>query len=246
MTPASRPRAQAAAEGAAAAAVTAVVEEIFAAAQGVREDTLRMLRQVTAHDRPLTGRDIAGLRPGIRARLRRNADLVIGLGLIIAPGVLGDEPLRLEWWQQEPGQTEQTALEVDLNRLSLGFYDYEAAEWFAVPRRSRARHVVGPYVDVHGSGAYVLTFTVPVLADGRFLGVAGADVSAARFESRLARALTGRTGAVILNADHRVVFSTSARWLTGSRLLPSAAPELHLAELPSLPWRLGTVRPGNH
>lgn len=241
MTPPGRSR-----DEAAATAVTAVVEEIFAAAQAIREETLRVHRQVAARHRPLNGRDIAQLGPGIRARLRRNADLVIGLGLIIAPDVLGDEPLRLEWWQQEPGGTEPVPLVVDLNRPSLGFYDYEAAEWFDVPRRSLARHVVGPYVDVHGTGAYVLTFTVPVLADGTFIGVAGADVSAARFESRLTRTLPGRAGAVILNADHRIVFSTSARWLTGSRLLPSAAPELHLTELPALPWRLGAVGPGNH
>jgi hypothetical protein len=230
-----------------AAVVTSVVEDVFATVGDVHADAVRVHRDVTARGGRLSGTDISGLGPSIRAHLQQRPGLIIGLGLIIAPDVLGDEPLRLEWWQNENGEGEPSALEVDLNRLSLGFYDYEAAEWFAVPRRSRSRHVVGPYVDVHGTGSYVLTFTMPMTVDGDFIGVAGADVSAAALESRLLEELAGTVPSVILNADDRVVFSTSPRWLAGSRVPPpTAAQELDLVDLPTLPWRLGTALPGNH
>lgn len=225
--------------------VTAVVEEVFAAVHEVESDAIRLLRAVRRRGATLAGADISELGPGICALLRRT-ELVLGLGLIVAPGLLGDEQLRLEWWQRREAGSAPTPLDVDLNRLSPGFYDYEAAEWFAVPRRTGARHVVGPYVDVHGTGSYMLTFTVPVRWDGGFVGVAGADVPAARFEERLLERLSSATPSVLLNADDRVVFSSSARWLTGSRLAPAdAGVALDLADVPALPWRLGTP-PRNH
>jgi hypothetical protein len=230
-----------------AAVVTSVVEDVFATVSDVQADALRVHQAVTDRQGRLSGTDIDALGPSIRTHLGQRPGLIIGLGLIIAPDLLGDESLRLEWWQQETGQSEPSELEVDLNHLSPGFYDYEAAEWFAVPRRSRGRHVVGPYVDVHGTGSYMLTFTMPVTSGADFIGVAGADVSAAALESRLLRELVDAAPAVILNADDRVVFSTSPRWLAGSRVPPpTAAQQLDLVDLPTLPWRLGTARPGNH
>jgi hypothetical protein len=223
--------------------VTSVVEEVFTMVRDVRDDALRLHQDATARRGRLSGTDVSALGPSIRSRLRQHAGLIIGLGLIIAPDVLDDESLRLEWWQHEPGGSEPAALEVDLNRLSLGFYDYEAAEWFSVPRHSGSRHVVGPYVDVHGTGNYVLTFTMPLTAGEDFMGGAGADVSAASFEARLLEELAETAPAVILNADDRVVFSTSPRWLAGSRVpAETAAAELQLADLHTLPWRLGTAR----
>lgn len=234
-------RARSGAEG----VVTTVVEEIFAAVHEVESDAVRMLGAVRAKGGTPGGADVSELGPGIRAVLART-ELVVGLGLIVAPGLLDDEQLRLEWWQRDDAGGPPTPLDVDLNRLSSGFYDYETAEWFAIPRRSGARHVVGPYVDVHGTGSYMLTFTVPVVWDGGFVGVAGADVPAARFEERLLERLPAASPSVLLNADDRVVFSSSARWLAGSRVDPAdAAAQLDLVDVPALPWRWGTV-PRNH
>jgi hypothetical protein len=225
--------------------VTTVVEEIFAAVHEVQADAVRMLDAVRARGTAPGGSDISELGPGICALLART-ELVVGLGLIVAPGLLDDQQLRLEWWQRGPAGGAPIALDVDLNRLSPGFYDYETAEWFAVPRRSGARHVVGPYVDVHGTGSYMLTFTVPVTWDGDFVGVAGADVPAARFEERLLERLPTTTPGVLLNGDDRVVFSSAARWLPGSRLAPEEAiGRLRLVDVPALPWRWGTLSP-NH
>lgn len=222
--------------------VTRVVEEIFAAVLEVESDAVHMLEAVKARGAVPGGADVSELGPGIRALLART-ELVVGLGLIVAPGLLDDEQLRLEWWQRGDVGDAPTALDVDLNRLSSGFYDYEAAEWFAVPRLSGTRHVVGPYVDVHGTGSYMLTFTVPVMWDGGFVGVAGADVPAARFEERLLERLSTSPPSVLLNADDRVVFSSSARWLAGSRLAPAdAAGQLELVDVPALPWRWGSLQ----
>lgn len=223
--------------------VVSVAEEVFDAVEVVRQQAVQLHRAVQRRGEEIRGEDISQLRHGIQARLTQGAGLVIGLGLIVAPDLLEDQPLRLEWWQREPGEEQPSALQVDLNRLSPGFYDYEAAEWFDVPRRTGHRHVVGPYVDVHGTGRYLLTFTAPVESDGRFLGVAGADVPVAWLEMRLLRELGTGRDMVIVNPDGRVVLSTTQHWLAGDLVRGGEEAPCAYQRLPALPWRLGVISP---
>ena len=201
----------------AATVISAVLERVFRSVTAVRDSVLAVHRAARNRGEPLCGRNVAAMREPFVELLGSEREIAVGLGVIIAPGLLADRPLCLEWWQCEPDRDEPTRLEVDLNPQSVGFYDYAAAEWFVVPRRTRRRHVVGPYVDVHGTDRYLLTLTVPVIADGEFVGVAGADVPVARFETLLLQELGDlAVDVVVVNPEDRVVLSTSSRWLTGS------------------------------
>jgi hypothetical protein len=130
----------------------------------------------------------------------------------------------------------------DLRPSSLGYYDYPAADWFEVPRRTGRRHVVGPYIDLNGTGQYLLTLTGPVTVGGRFFGVVGADVPVRGLEAHL-MTVGGELGPyVLVNDERRVVLSTSPRWLVGALAdvrpgepdpLPAGRP------VPGVPW---TVR----
>ena len=220
----------------AAAVVTGVVERVFTAVTQVRE--LMLARHRAARDRGdvLRGEDVDALRPALLALLERDP-AAVGMGVIAAPGLLPGQALRLEWWQSAPELPAPTRLEVNLSADSFDYYDYAAAEWFEVPRQTGRRHVVGPYVDVHGTDRYLLTLTEPVLAGGVFLGVAGADVPVSRFEQLVLRGLADLpVELVVVNTEDRVVVSTSARWLTGELLpVPAGARPVELA---GLPWRL--------
>lgn len=222
-------------------ALVAVVEEVFATVEIVRQHTIDLYLAARVRGDRLEDRDISQLGKAIRATLRQGTDLAIGLGLIVAPGLLRDQPLRLEWWQRDMLGVELSALRVDLNRQSPGFYDYEKAEWYDVPYRTHRRHVVGPYVDVNGTGRYLLTFTGPVDSAGIFLGVAGVDVPVAWLEARLLSDLGTERPVVVLNADGRVVFSTSPAWLTGELVSVQGGPSIVSRELPGFPWLLGEV-----
>lgn len=221
-----------------AAVIGAAIEGIFATVAEVRRLTLACHSAATGAGRRFADEDVHGLGPAFVELLRTPAEVAVGLGIILEPGTLASHPLRLEWWQWTPAREAPVPLEVDLHPDSVGFYDYVAADWFAVPRRTRARHVVGPYVDVHGTDRYLLTFTMPIEVDGEFLGVAGADVPVTRFESVVLGRLGGHD-AVLANAEGRVVVSTSSRWVTGC-LLPD---EDHRpgVPLPQLPWELVEV-----
>jgi hypothetical protein len=209
----------------AASVIEGVVERVFRSVAEVRDDLVAGYRAAGGR---MCDADVTAVREPLRARLIREREVAVGMGVIVAPGLLRDRPLRMEWWQADG---DLGLLEVDLNPASVGFYDYAAAEWFTVPRRTGRRHVVGPYVDVHGTDRYLLTLTLPVLADGEFVGVAGADVPVARFETLVLRELGDLAAdVVVVNPEDRVVLSTSPRWLVGDRADVENAPCRSLTE----------------
>jgi hypothetical protein len=231
----------------AATLIGTVVERVFHSVAAVRDNVLDAHRAARERGEPMAARDVTAMRDTLVDLLHRKREIAVGMGVIVAPGFLADQPLRLEWWQCEPERGDPRRLEVDLNPHSVGFYDYAAAEWFVVPRRTGHRHVVGPYVDVHGTDRYLLTLTVPVVADGEFVGVAGADVPVARFETLVLRELGDlAVDVVVVNPEDRVVLSTSARWLAGSLAAPGAlqdADRVRTVALADPPWQV-VVFPG--
>jgi hypothetical protein len=209
-----------------AEAVTAAVERVFSCVADLRAPALAALGPGGGTDLEARAHDLLAA-PG---------QLAVGLGLVAAPAPQRD--VRLLWWQADPGGGPVTALRPDLRPASLDFYDYTATDWFDVPRRTGRRHVLGPYVDVHGTGRYLLTLTGPLVADGEFVGVVGADVPVNRFESHLLRVLDPDVEAVVvLNDESRVVLSTSPHWLVGD-LLGTPPESVASTEVPGAPWRL--------
>ena len=213
--------------------VTAAVERVFASVDDLRDAALAAL----GADEPAAWAGAARLEERATALLARPGELVVGLGLVAAPRP--DRDVRLLWWQADPDGGPVAALRPDLRPASLDFYDYPATEWFDVPRRTGRRHLVGPYVDVHGTGRYLLTLTGPLLDGGEFVGVVGADVPVNRFENHLLRALDPGIGAaVVLDEEGRVVLSTSPRWLVGDLLDGPPGEAGTAVEVPGTTWRL--------
>ena len=216
--------------------VESVVEDVFDQVAQVHDLLVASHRAATARGEPLADSDVRALAPALCRLLGRPGQLAVGMGVILEPGLLPTAPLRIEWWQRESSRSAPTSLEVDLHPDSLNFYDYADTEWFAVPRTTRRRHIVGPYVDVHGTDSYLLTLTVPVEVDGSFLGVAGADVPMSRFETVVLGRITPAGDAVVVNEEGRVVVSTTSRWLTGSLSEDDGFwPSTPMAQLP---WRI--------
>ena len=220
-------------------AVADVVERVFGTVDDIHAAAVRSCVGAAPHQRLTLDEAVGDL-------LHRPGELAVGVGLVVAPQPDLDLPLRLQWWQADAEDGRLRALEPDLKPTSLGYYDYTAAEWFDVPRRTGRRYVVGPYVDVHGTGRYLLTFTEPIVIGGRFLGVAGADVQVSRFEIHLMRVLGPSSFSfLLLNDEGRVVLSTSSTWLVGE-LAPTDVDLSNPArKLPGVPWRLQVLEAAN-
>lgn len=217
-----------------ATAVTAVVEGLFDTVARIHPAALAVLSAAPGSPEAAAG---VALEEHARRLLDAPGGLAVGAGLIEAPRQGNGFRRRLLWWQIDGDRL--LALHPDLRPASLGFYDYTEAAWFDVPRRTGRRHLVGPYVDVHGTGRYLLTLTAPVVDGEEFLGVVGADVPVGRFESHL----VGRLGPVdrpflLVDDEDRVVLSASPRWLVGDLLAVAGRPAGSGAPIGGSPWRL--------
>jgi hypothetical protein len=221
----------------AGACVDARVEAVFAQVETVRTDVLACISApLRRGERPRVA-DLAPLTPLLRSALEQQTDpRLAGLGFIAEVDVLADQPRWLEWIRRsEDGRL--TRLEPDLDPDSFGFYDFTAADWFRRPLATGQRSVVGPYVDFAGTDEYVVTMTLPVLLEDRVLGVCGADLRLGELSDALMASLCSVGDDVALvNADGRVVVSTSPRWQVGALLRESRS--TRTGRCTRAPWSL--------
>jgi hypothetical protein len=148
-----------------------------------------------------------------------------GMGFIAAPSVVEGKERYIAWWQRYGERVARLRLNFD--PASIDVYDYLQMDWYQLARRGQARVAYGPHVDYSGSDMYTITVTVPVVADGVFLGVAGADLKVGEVEHRLLGVLRQTSeDAVIVSAERRVIAANTPRWLVGSRLvaMPTVGP----------------------
>lgn len=178
-------------------------------------------------------------------------DLAAGLGYVAAPGVVDGLDRFMAWWQRQGDRTARLRLNFDPR--SIDVYDYLQMEWFQLAEQGRRRVTYGPYVDYSGSELYIVTATVPIVAEGEFVGVAGADLAVGELERRLIGVLRGaRLDAVIVNPDRRVIAANTPRWVFGARLpaMPGGGSDgerdafVDVAELPAgTGWVLALATP---
>ncbi|GAA2486076.1 cache domain-containing protein [Streptomyces longisporus] len=198
-----------------AAAVRSALESVFDAVAATRTDTEELLARVAAESRRPATVDLAALRPGLHLRLART-ELVSGVGFVAAPGLLTDVPAWLEWWQSGSDGDVRPLL-LDLDPEQSAYADYTHWDWFALPRDTGERAVAGPYVDYLCSDEYSLTLSAPVQMEGRFAGVAAADVYLRHFEAAVLPMLRRLPGpAHLVNARGRVTASADPAHLAGS------------------------------
>ena len=207
--------------------VCAALEQVFAEIAGIRGVVL---------DLPpaLRRGDLTPIRDRVHAILAR-APLVAGAGMVFAPDVLEDAPLWLEWWRRA-GAGPPAFLAAELDPARPDFYDYVRAEWFTTPRDAGERWIAGPFVDHSGTNEHILTLTSPVVRDGRFLGVAGADIAVGAIEPIAAPALAA-TGAdaALLNHRGRVIATNTPRWPVGL-LWPGDPARARVERDPRVAW----------
>lgn len=125
-------------------------------------------------------------------------------------------PAWLEWWQAgADGAVRPLLLDLDPGRSA--YSDYTHWDWFALPRDTGRRAVAGPYVDYLCSDEYSLTLSEPVRIQGRFAGVAAADVYLRHFEAAVLPLLRRLPrSAHLVNARGRVAASADPAHLAGS------------------------------
>jgi hypothetical protein len=219
--------------------LAAPVERVFAEIGALSDALARQVAACAADDRPVTTADLHGLRAVADAILGGDG-LPVGAGVVLDPGFLADAERYLEWRQRgRDGRPRPLVLDVDPG--SEDPYDYPEMEWFRVPHDEGRRMVGGPYFDFRGAERCALTFAVPVSVDGRFVGVAGADIPLSQLEAELLPVLRRiPQRAALVNHESRVVTANTPHLATGSRVRPEslAGPVTVVDVVVDLPWRL--------
>lgn len=223
--------------------LNSTVETIFNQVRPLVDATVELWTRVRAEGRQPAAKDLALLRPVIDEQLLATGAFGCGGGVIVEPGCMADREMHLEWWYLADGG-KTLPLRPNFDRRRENFYDYTNMPWYARPRDSSSSCVEGPYVDLYGTNMYVLTFTMPIIVEGRFIGVAGLDLSLHNVEKMLIRSLLGLTNeAVLISTEGRVIASNTANWMVGDlapRLLdprPLQGQRLVLEE-PDAGWSL--------
>lgn len=216
--------------------VDATLGTIFSQVRQLVEETQALWQAVQAEGREPTAKDLATLRPAIDEQLLTTGAFGCGGGVIAAPNALADREMHLEWWYLADGG-KTLPLRPNFDRRRENFYDYTQMPWYNRPRDTGKSVVEGPYVDLYGTNMYVLTFTMPILVQGRFIGVAGLDLSLHNVERLLVRSLMRlEDEAVLIAADGRVIASNTANWMVGDlavtlmNTLPQDGVRMALAE----------------
>lgn len=192
-------------------AVTGMTDAAF----GVVDAIAERVQQLFAAEGPPSRATLSGFDLLADGCVGQPGHPVRGAGYVAAVGYLTDEPWWLEWFTRgEDGRSHRMVCQTDPD--GVGFFDYEFLTWYVVPRDTGRRHVTGPYIDYLCTDDYNMTFTAPVTIDGRFAGVAGADIGVHTAETLLLPALraAGRPLAVV-NEQGRIVSSNSGRHLCG-------------------------------
>jgi len=198
------------------AGITQRVERVLDSVGRVGAAAAGLATAAAAEGRPLRRAELAALRPAVADVLSEHADLAVGAGVVLAPGMLADAPRCIEWWWGARGSALEQ-LQVDLDPDSAEFYDYTTTEWYRAPERTGRPSVAGPYVDYICTHQYTFTVSVPVACQGRFAGVAGADILAGEVERLVLPGLAelGRV-AILVSGTGRVIASNTALVLPGA------------------------------
>lgn len=199
--------------GAIVDSVLAQLDEVDTAARGVWE---RAGKSGARTD------DLVDCVATLHRYLRERDSDLIGAGVVFAPGTLADADLAVEWWYWSTAG-ELVRMNVVLDPRSELFYDYPTMPWFAQTRDHQRPTVIGPFVDLHGTGLTSLTFSRPLVVDGEFRGVTTGDVALTRFERKVRAHLKGVGEAVVVNEENRVVASNTPQWTPGTLIRGNVA-----------------------
>jgi DNA-binding FadR family transcriptional regulator len=178
--------------------------------------------------KPTDGSELrARVASGVLASLGDIRFAVHGMGVLADVGIVDGHPYWVDWWQRtQDGPLHDVNHVIDPSRED--FYNYVDSEYMSYPREHRVPWAAGPYVDYGGVNDYTLTVTVPIVARGRFLGVAAADLLVADIEKQLAPWLAAiGVPCLFLNAEDRVVAANSVGHMVGDVVQSTTGYEEH-------------------
>ncbi len=107
--------------------------------------------------------------------------------------------------------------------------DMDTSDYYLIPKNSKADSIIEPYLY---QGVLMTSLISPILKDGKFLGIAGADLALNDLDSETMKIITYQTGYAFLVSNTGIFISAPDKQLIGTTSLEQlsqdkANPDLH-------------------
>jgi hypothetical protein len=181
-----------------------------------------------AHNRSLSSDDLTPLDAPIR-ELLSNTPMATGAGIAIAPGLLEDRELWMQWWVNSADEPTRLTFEFAPDRPR--FYDYPTAVWYRDAARELTSQLADPHFDAGGTDRYMVTATTPAVVNSTYLGLGCAELTLEHLAQIVRPALAALGAPAALITPSGLVAAS-----TDPGLIPSEpAPATLMAELSEAP-----------
>jgi hypothetical protein len=169
---------------------------------------------------------------------------VLGMGFLPNPKILPGTGVC--WWYNsgniQNAPTSLRPLAVGFQPEAMDFYDVTETEWWRNAVNSDGAVASGPFVDISGTDAYVVTFSRSVRVAAELIGVVAADVTVAMLQQLCQNDLLDMPRPTSVISREGMVIATNAGALLGGAIDSSTAgPKLGTA-IRGTPWLLTRAR----
>jgi hypothetical protein len=181
---------------------------------------------------------LAGFEHFVHALYAAEELPVLGMGFLPNPDLLPEFSVR--WWYNSatPVDSPLRALNAGNQPQAMDYYDTLSTDWWQNAAKTSESVVSGPFVDISGTNAYVITFTQAVRVDDEMIGVVAADVTVGTLQALCQNILLDLPRPTsIVNADGMVI-ATNAGALLGSAIEMASVPDDRRIPVPGTPWML--------
>jgi hypothetical protein len=163
---------------------------------------------------------------------------VLGMGFLPNPDLLPQ--FSVGWWYNSatPVDAPLRALNAGSQPQAMDYYDTLSTDWWQNAAKTSESVVSGPFVDISGTNAYVVTFTRAVRVDDEMIGVVAADVTVGTLQALCQNTLLDLPRPTsLVNADGMVI-ATNAGALLGSAIDMASVAAGRRVAVPGTPWLL--------
>ncbi|HSC76752.1 MAG TPA: SpoIIE family protein phosphatase [Pseudomonadales bacterium] len=183
----------------AAQVVNSVVSDLTVNLQGVKIST-DLFAIALSEDLPDKQRLQSLLQKTVIARTD-----ISGATVATNPGVLQDGVFAPYYYH--PGAPYVYNGKVSYADLSLASYQLESRDWFSLPQKMKHAIWSLPYFDKGGANVMMVTYSVPLISNGKILGVVTADLTMERLHNYLARIRFGSHGFAMMVSQDGLIIS---------------------------------------
>ncbi|MFV0464018.1 MAG: cache domain-containing protein [Nostocoides sp.] len=181
-------------------------------------------------------RDFPAVQRCAREALADGRPAILGMGFIGAAPSSGHRAVH--WWYRPVGGRPSEQLEATSNPQLMGFYDVETTPWWQGAVTSSGLFVSGPYVDVSGTNAYILTGSRAVKLHKRFHGVVSLDIEVGALQDLWQRDLIRAENPTSVVDVEGSVIATNSGEILGGVIDPTDPSVLSRTSVPKTPWML--------